>query len=286
MQGEMHADIVILTSLIEEYTAVCSLIPNLVRMRDDDQYAWMYGKIINLKTNVAYRIAIGMLGRSGNIISALATEKAILKWKPVCFFSTGIAGGIHSVKKGDIVVSEYIYDYEYGKIGKSFEPRHDMTFRASINLLKFAREYGLRNDWLKLVKSKLPGGMKPTVNFGGIASGNKIIEDIDGVFKQVFQNMPKLLAVEMEGAGIAQAIENARNIDLNVSFISIRGISDIPFKEHSAYKEERDNWKYYAAEIAAAFTVGLITEGLSIPPRSISNQVKFKSPQVEKNNIK
>ncbi len=59
----------------------------------------------------------------------------------------------------------------------------------------------------------------------------------------------KLLAVAMEGAGVARAAERT---DLPLGFLEIRSISDY------GDSQKNDDWHGYAANAAAAFTIGLL----------------------------
>ena len=62
-----------------------------------------------------------------------------------------------------------------------------------------------------------------------IASGDKLIDDPEEAFFAAVVNMwPKLLAVEMEGAGVAAAVHAAQSQRHSVGFVLVRGISDMP----------------------------------------------------------
>ncbi|WP_348303827.1 hypothetical protein [Methanothrix sp.] len=78
---------------------------------------------------------------------------------------------------------------------------------------------------------------------------------------------PKIIAVEMEGAGAAAAIDRARCQGIPTRFMMIRGISDLPRANgKNNGRKERDAWKAYASDAAAAFVMGWIVEGLPMPP--------------------
>jgi hypothetical protein len=78
---------------------------------------------------------------------------------------------------------------------------------------------------------------------------------------------PKIKAVEMEGAGATAAIEQASSLGISTGFMMVRGISDLPLaKGKERGGEERDAWKVYASDVAAAFTIGFIADGLPMPP--------------------
>ena len=59
-------------------------------------------------------------------------------FSPSFVFLCGIAAGLHrnGVKNGDVMISEMIWGYEYGKIvSNEFVPRHDNSIRADEALL-------------------------------------------------------------------------------------------------------------------------------------------------------
>ena len=74
--------------------------------------------------------------------------------------------------------------------------------------------------------------------------------------------MRKYEQVEMEGAGAAAAIDQAGSQGIPTRFMMIRGISDLPrAKGVNKGIKERDAWKAYASNAAAAFVMGWIAEG-------------------------
>ncbi len=277
---DSKADVVILTVLQEEYDEICTQLsglrsPNIGLI--PDLYAWKFGYVYCRKFNDTYNVSVGMIGRAGTNQSALATDQAIRLWKPRYIFFSGIAGGIndpqkkHSmIKKGDIIIADVIYGYEYGKLDKNFKPRVTWTYRTDIGLLNGAIAYSRWNDWHKRIKVESPTKCEPTVIRGEIASGDKIIEDpTNEYFAKILGVLPSCKAVEMEGAGISSAIEQAHCLGNSVGFMMIRGISDLPRSDNgdeTRGTEERDNWKRYASHTAASFLVGWIADGLPMRP--------------------
>ena len=273
------ADIVILTVLPEEYNAVSN---QLSRLRHPSNmgsspnlYAWQLGDVYCPKFKGTYRVVVGMIGRAGNNQSALATREAIELWKPPYIFFCGIAGGLlgpkkgdDDMKKGDVIIADVIHGYEYGKIDKNFAPRDNWTNRTDQGLLTGANAYALQNGWRERIRVMPPNECMPNVIRGEVASGDKIIDDSTNVFfSQVLKRWPKVKAVEMEGAGISSAIEQAHSLHIPIGFMVIRGISDLPrHKGKGRGTGERDSWKPYASETAAAFIVGWIADGLPIQP--------------------
>lgn len=77
-------------------------------------------------------------------------------------------------------------------------------------------------------------------------------------FAKVLEMWPKINAVEMEGAGAAAAIEQANSLGITIRFMMIRGISDLPRAEgKNKGRKDRDDWKTYASDAAAAFCDGM-----------------------------
>ena len=94
-------------------------------------------------------------------------------------------------------------------------------------------------------------------------------------FVKVLAVHTKLKAVEMEAAGLSNAVNHSNAGGKLVGFIMFRGISDKPRLAEKGGEQigtiERDNWKPYASDIAAAFTIGYIAEGLPFPPINNEN---------------
>ena len=282
-------DIAIVTILPEEYEAVRK---QLGKSRRDpgteeqpNQYAWMLGEIAHAEGG-HYRVVLAMAASPGNTSSSLATSKTIARWQPRYVLLVGIAGGMvrENLALGDVVISSIIRAYEYGKVHEGrFEPRPDFQYRVDGSLLRNALTLKARN-WQKGLGRK-PGRATAQSKLlsGPIASGDKVIDDVSSeFFAAVARSFPKLLAVEMEGAGAAAAIEEAQEEGRNVGFLMIRGISDMPpagpgkpqAKQRASGTrgaggtQVRDRWKKYAAEAAARFSVHLIANAWPVPPRA------------------
>lgn len=173
-----------------------------------------------------------------------------------------------------MVVADVIYGYEYGKIDEKFLVRTNWTYRTDKALLIGAKAYSRSDGWRKSINAKPPAKCNPKVISGEIASGDKVIDNPSNLFfKQVHKMWPKIIAVEMEGAGVASAIEQAQSLGISTGFMMIRGISDLPRAEgKDRGTKERDAWKIYASDVAAAFIIGWISVGLPVRPSARSIQ--------------
>ena len=148
----------------------------------------------------------------GKVNASVGTTLLIDKLKPDCLINTGVAGGIQdNIQVGDIVVSSEVrhhdadataFDYEFGQI-----PRMPPAFVADERLLTMARQVSMNN---------------PTVrtHYGPVVSGDSFIHDANQVEK-ITERFPNTMAVEMEGAAIAQT-----SYLFGIPFVLIRSISD------------------------------------------------------------
>jgi nucleoside phosphorylase len=271
-------DVAILTVLPDEFNAVCGKLtdveswPGTAEM--PNLYAWRLAVIPRVGTQDSYRVALGMTGRAGTNESTAATLKTISQWHPRYIFFTGIAGALRAMKKGDVVIADAVFGYEYGKIKDNlFKPRPDWTTQTDGALFRGASAYAIREDWKRHIVERPPSGCETMAKPGGILSGDKVVDDpAADFFKQALAEYSKAEAVEMEGAGVGCAIRQAHDEGVRVGFMMIRGISDEPRVSAATRAgeargtEERDRWKAYAADVAAAFTVGYIASGLPVPP--------------------
>lgn len=285
-------DIAIITIIPEEYTAVHIRLqnPQLVLITDEQPnlYAWEIGTVEDVQRKFIFKVVLGMAGRPTGVSANQAITETINRWKPRYVILVGVAGGLpkEDLTKGDVVISEVIWDYEYGKISTDFIPRNNFTYQSDVALYTSAlRISELSNEWKKdLGPAPEETTITPKVLSGPFASGDKIIDDISNdYFIKVLAAWPKLLAVEMEGGGAAAAIELAKAKGLKVGFLMVRGISDMPPnskdpnnpKQHLSPEQItaiRDKWKKFAAAAAASFTINFIANGWPTAPLSnISN---------------
>lgn len=280
-------DVVIVTVLPEEFHAVHRKLGHAEKVQGSvnvpNLYNWHIGQVSCAHTH--YLVAVGMQGRSGNRNVTDMMGDVLAQWQPRYIFLVGIAGGLldptekdsdkNGIRKGDVVVTNVIFDYEYAKIDKQVLPRYDRTYRTDVGLFNGACGYigDSQSNWRGLITVSPPQPCQPKVKTGIIASGDKVIDNPDhSFFKAISETWHgRLTAVEMEGAGAASAIEHAHSRGYAVGFAMIRGISDLPRLPGNEGTEtrgrvERDNWTMYAADTAASFTVGYISSGLPVVP--------------------
>ncbi len=269
-------DVAIVTILEEEYKAVRAHLSEPQRLpgpsTDPNVCAWMAGKVAKSDGNGFYRVILALTGRPGTNSAVFATIETVRRWKPRYVLLVGIAGGLpnEGLRIGDVVFSTLIWAYEYGKLTSNrFLPRQDFTYQVDPGLLTASRT--LENIWKKKIRTRPPDlSLVPRAIGGPVASGDKIVDSLDNAFfADVFQAWPRLLAVEMEGAGAANAIEGLRSLGFQVGFMMIRGISDMPtinVTNTILRTSTRDRWKEFAAAAAASFAISLIASNWPTVP--------------------
>jgi adenosylhomocysteine nucleosidase len=274
-------DIAIITALEEEYTAVRERLIDWHQVAPDggqypNIYGWITGTILKADGTGFYRVVVAWAGASGNIRTAITTVKTIDRWQPRYVLFCGIAGGLpkEELRQGDLVLSDSIWYYEYGKVDKGqFKPRHRESFRVDQGLLSSARTFNSANkSWALCGVAPPVPSHHPKMVVGMIGSGEKVIDDRDPDFVRAFLDVrPELQAIEMEAAGACQAIESANAEGTQVGFLMVRAISDMPGSASSAEAAGttvRDNWKPYACTLAAQFIVSWIESSWPSPPRA------------------
>jgi nucleoside phosphorylase len=271
-------DIAILTVLEPEYAAAASRVkdPSPVEGTRARRYRWVRGEIESNTYDRAYHVVVGKTRNKGEVAGALATRAAIARWNPRYVLLVGIAGGIGGAATvGDVVLPDPIWSYEIGHLTDSFTPKQGSQYPPDAALLSAA--LAVQPEWVDGIRAE-PPGEKPTASVvsGPIASGSKLIESKgSALYSDLIRAQPEIIAVEMEGAGAAVAVIEARGEGYDVGFMMIRAVSDVirakpegEVVEGESYVDpERENWRDYASDVAAAFAQALIQDHWPVPPR-------------------
>jgi len=153
----------------------------------------------------------------GKVAAAVATTLLIHQFKPDCVINTGSAGGFDpELNVGDIVISTEVrhhdvdvtaFGYEIGQV-----PRMPAGFAAHPALIQAAEQSIAQLGFCQTKK-------------GLITTGDVFMCQPERIAK-TRADFPSMLAVEMEGAAIAQVCHQ-----LHTPFVVIRSLSDIAGKE-------------------------------------------------------
>ena len=266
-------DVAIVTALKEEYEAVRKRLTDCHEVTSDagqytNLYGWITGTIHKADGSGDYRVVLAWAGHSGNLRTLITTKSTIDRWHPRYVLFSGIAGGLKkdTLRQGDVVVSQTIWYYEYGKVSDGkLKPRHRDSFRVDVGLLSAASAFdSATSDWKQCGLPSPSSGPEPKLVVGMIGSGEKVIDDLGPDFvRAILDARPELQAIEMEAAGACVAIEAALSEGKQVGFLMVRGISDMPAAQRGGL-DFKAFWGTLAA--ASARFVGKARRRPRFPP--------------------
>lgn len=238
--------VVMLTALNLEYEAVRARLssPQLHRHARGTRFE------IGTVRGGTCKVALALAGK-GNQSAGILAERAIEQFSPAAVLFVGVAGALWDTPLGDVVVATQVYHYHGGTSEDDGLKSRPRTWETAHALIQLASHVSRSDEWA----GELPLGERvPSVHFGPIAAG-EIVQKSRASREATWirEHYNDALAVEMEGAGVAQA---GHLSDSPVGVI--RGISDMA-DETKSTSEDR-TWQPRAATHAAAFAVRLAEE--------------------------
>lgn len=258
---DSHLKIGIIAAMEEELAMLVEKLEKPSR-HSIGQFSYHTGRLNGVEVGL-FRCGIGKVN------AAVGTTLLLDRFRPDCLINTGVAGGFpENVKIGDIVISTEVrhydadataFDYEIGQI-----PRMPAAYKADKQLLKLAREITLKDT-------------PASIHQGPILSGDSFVHTEQQV-ERIADSFPEVMAVEMEGAAIAQT-----GFLFNTPFILIRSISDKVREEgnNAVYKNCMEN----AAANSVRMVLGIVN-GFTEHVRHCSPVGKFSTvPAAESQSI-
>ncbi|TDV53845.1 5'-methylthioadenosine/S-adenosylhomocysteine nucleosidase [Actinophytocola oryzae] len=238
--------VVILTALDLEYKAVRQKLVNPRVHTHDTGTRFEVGTIQGTNR----RVALGFTNK-GNHASAVLAERAIREFSPVAVLFVGVAGALWDTPLGDVVVATHVYGYHGGTSEDDGLKARPRVWEMAHGISQLAAHLARTGEWM----GDLPVGARvPKVHLAPIAAGEVVQNSkISYHAKWIQDHYNDAVAIEMEGAGVAQAGH------LNAAPVAIvRGISD---RADGTKTTEADHaWQPRAADNAAAFAVRLAEE--------------------------
>lgn len=191
------------------------------------------------------------INQMGMVATSILATQMIELFRPKYLTMTGIAAGIpNETELGEVLVIEYSWDYNSGKIktnddgSKKFEV--DMR-QESLDRDLYNNMNVLKNDttFLNNLHTKYEGTKPKTyleISIGHVASGAAVIANED-ITKEVSLQARKLKGIEMEAYGLISAANNATRPKPKP--LVIKAICDF------ANKDKNDDIQDYAAYTSA-----------------------------------
>jgi adenosylhomocysteine nucleosidase len=175
--------------------------------------------------------AVCVLSRIGKVAAAMTATTLVEKFGVTHILFTGVAGaGDKSVQVGDIVIAESLVQHDMD--ASPLFPRFEVPLTGQTHFLPDPQmSLGLASAAHGFLETELAEAIseteravfrldRPRVHRGLIASGDQFVSTAAEI-KRLGAALPGLVAVEMEGAAVAQVC-----VELDVPFAVIRAISD------------------------------------------------------------
>jgi adenosylhomocysteine nucleosidase len=201
------------------------------------------------------------LSHIGKVAAATTATALIERFDVTALVFTGVAGGLgQGVNVGDMVVAtEFLqHDMDASPLFPAYEvPMYGRAhFPTDLHLthsLKSAAQDILKTpaQWIDMEVMRELHVHAPKVHAGLVVSGDRFVSTTSEC-KDLQQRQPKALAVEMEGAAVAQVC-----FDYGVPFAAVRTISD------RADDSATVDFSRFIHEVASRYTLALLGTWLS-----------------------
>ncbi|MCY0387771.1 5'-methylthioadenosine/adenosylhomocysteine nucleosidase [Robbsia sp. Bb-Pol-6] len=195
------------------------------------------------------------LSRIGKVAAAASAATLIHRFDVKAIVFSGVAGGMGpAVRVGDVVLAEALIQHDLD--ASPLFPRFEVPL---LGQSRFKADPGLTGRLAQAVGAFLPrapvleDGSPPRLHRGMIASGDRFVSG-DTERAALRRALPDLLAVDMEGAAVAQVC-----YEHDVPFAMVRTISDTA-DEHAAASFAR-----FLAERAAPYAQAIFSAFLAPP---------------------
>ncbi|MFI6788889.1 purine phosphorylase [Nonomuraea sp. NPDC050383] len=261
--------VVILTALDLEYQAIREKLAGLRLRRHPQGTLFEVGRLADGRCEVA----LAQVGK-GNHAAAVLAERAIAEFRPAALLFVGVAGALQThIALGDVVVATHVYAFHGGTSeddGFKSRPRVWQTSHAAEQIAQHLHRGG---SWAKGLDPR------PNVHFGAIAAGEVVLNSrLSEHARWIRDHYNDARAIEMEGAGVAQA----GHLNRALPVVVIRGISDRADGTKEA--TDRELWQPRAAANAATFAAALAEELCTDEPTTRSSAMSETVRNIAKGN--
>ncbi len=201
--------------------------------------------------------AVCVLSRIGKVAAAMTASILIERFGVTHIIFTGVAGaGSAGVHVGDIVIAESLVQYDMD--ARPLFPRFEVPLTG---LSHFQSDVRLSNELASAAHGFLDYDLdtaidaterdlfrleQPRIHRGLIASGDQFVSGRSHL-AELTSSFPALLAVEMEGAAVAQVC-----FELGVPFAVLRAVSD------NANEDAATDFMRFVKSVAARYTFYII----------------------------
>ncbi len=195
----------IVSAMHEELAAVLALMPDERRQVVGGREYWL--------GHLHGQPVVAVLSRIGKVAAATTATALIERFGVRRIVFTGVAGGLaHGVNVGDIVVADSFLQHDLD--ASPIFPKYQVPLYG---VDRFAADPALSARLAVAAQLALPG---VRLHRGLVVSGDRFVSTT-AESRALQDALPQALAVEMEGAAIAQVCH-----DYGVAFAAVRTVSD------------------------------------------------------------
>jgi adenosylhomocysteine nucleosidase len=257
MEGSTEMNpIAIVAAMHEELAALLATMPDERRMRVAGRDFWV--------GHLHEQPVVAVLSRIGKVAAATTATVLLERFRARAIVFTGVAGGLApGVAVGDVVVATRLlqHDLDASPIFPKYEvpltghARFAADTAISDALAAVARD--LLRDPVRLLGQQVVddfGLAAPKLHRGLLVSGDRFVSTA-AESAALRRDLPDALAVEMEGAAVAQVCH-----DYGVPFAAVRTISD------RADDAAHADFTRFVAAVASRYSLALIEAWLRTLP--------------------
>ncbi|MGJ7614389.1 MULTISPECIES: 5'-methylthioadenosine/adenosylhomocysteine nucleosidase [unclassified Variovorax] len=256
----MAAPVAIVAAMHEELGALLAQMPDEQRVRVAGRDFWvghLHGQPV-----------VAVLSRIGKVAAAVTATVLLERFGVRAIVFTGVAGGLApGVNVGDVVVATALLQHDMD--ASPIFPKHEVPL---MGLSRFAADAAISDALSDVVAGVLRdpvaligqagvdefGLWSPKVHRGLLVSGDRFVSTT-AESAALQRDLPDALAVEMEGAAVAQVCH-----DYGVPFAAMRTISD------RADDAAHGDFARFVAVVASRYSLALVGAWLATLPAADS----------------
>ena len=215
----------------EELAAVLALMPDEHRQVVGGREFWL--------GHLHGQPVVAVLSRIGKVAAATTATALIERFGVERIVFTGVAGGLApGVKVGDVVVADCFLQHDLD--ASPLFPRHEVPLYG---LSRFSADPALSARLVDAVRRALP---QAPLHRGLLVSGDRFVSTT-AESRALQAALPDALAVEMEGAAIAQVCH-----DYGIPFAAVRTVSD------RADDEAHGDFVQFIQDVASRYSAAIV----------------------------
>ncbi len=226
----------IVSAMHEELSAVLALLPDEQKQAAAGRDFWvghLHGQEV-----------VAVLSRIGKVAAATTATVLVERFAVDRILFTGVAGGIaRGVQRGDVVVADAFLQHDLD--ASPIFPRYEVPLYGRS---RFDADPALTARLAAAVERALPGRR---LHRGLVVSGDRFVST-NAECRSLRSALPEALAVEMEGAAVAQVCH-----DFGVPFAAVRTISD------RADDDAHVDFARFVREVASRHSAAIVQELLA-----------------------